>query len=518
MSQKVVYIWGSISSFSGQLLAWLVTKGWHVHLAVKSPLNLFSLSPLDLNSSAEILIEQALGGHTLLRTFKERIKLVHSPETTKDVKYDAVVFCGLPPNFDEPKTARAPWAAAEIRSIAKTLKGIPIFLVSSLWGAVQKDGVVPEEFEFKRRKPTNHWESICQHYENKLLMGLAECESNWYLVRIPMIAGSTVDGRMLNFTGPYSLFHQVARPDMSHLSPAAQGASAIAHDAASKHIHTEETQRNRILKLNYNEDSTMWFLPIDTVVYMFWRFLEDENRPRIFNLVSTQTTLNREWLNYLAKAAGYEAVQYEPSDSLSLPGILRKLLRDDVQVKTRNLFEVAGRYRLQPFRLDQDYFKTIIRAAEAKNWGMPKQKPKQPEFSKRLASYYFEEFLPKKFTDDLVQEVMQSSATIGFVITGADKLGWVLKANNGKALVERLDSDSQPPQVCFRFSGATMTQLIQKQLPLHRALLLRSVEIKGPLLKALRISNVIERFLKEHPLNLAELDTLVRDAHVSNIG
>ena len=61
MSQKVAYIWGPVTSFNGALAAHMARKGWQVHFACKSSLNLLSLSPLDLRTQAQSLLEAALG-------------------------------------------------------------------------------------------------------------------------------------------------------------------------------------------------------------------------------------------------------------------------------------------------------------------------------------------------------------------------------------------------------------------------------------------------------------------------
>jgi hypothetical protein len=61
-----------------------------------------------------------------------------------------------------------------------------------------------------------------------------------------------------------------------------------------------------------------------------------------------------------------------------------------------------------------------------------------------------------------------------------------------------------------------MTQLIQSKLPLHRALLLREVQVEGPLLQALKVTNIIEQFLKDHPIDAAELSSLATEQTVSN--
>jgi hypothetical protein len=491
MTQKLAYLWGPISSFSGPLAALLVNKGWHLHVATKSSLNLFSLVPLDLKSTAHEMLETALGGHEKFRTFQDRIKLVDESELNRATKYDAIVFCGLPPNFDEPRAPRAHWAAAQLPHLLKTLKGIPIYLISSIWGGVQRDGVVPEEFEFTRRKPLTQWEGVCQHYEQMLLQGLESSLSPWYLVRIPMISGYATNGETLNFTGPSGIFREVAQ-------------------IAEKTTGAVE----RRLRLRFNPDSMLSFLPADIASLMFWRYLEDENRPRICNIVNMQATLNQEWLQYAARAAGLQDVVAGEGDDLNLSGTLRKMLLDNVQVRTRNLFEVAGRYQLPPVRLDQDYFEKVLKAGKYRRWGQPSTgERKVLGYSERLAQYYFEEFVPAHFDESWLKKITAGGTSIGFLLKGPDRLGWVLRAyeDSVKPIVERLDPNGERPRICFRFTGTTMTQLIQSKLPLHRALLLREVEVDGPLLQALKVTNVIERFLKEHPMDADQFESVQND-------
>jgi hypothetical protein len=491
MMQKLAYLWGPISSFSGPLAASLVTKGWNLHIATKSSLNLFSLVPLDLRSSAAELLEQYMGGHDHFKLFQDRIKFIDEAELKPATKYDAVIFCGLPPNFDEPRAPRAHWAAERLPAVMKVLKGTPIFLISSIWGGIQRDGVVPEEFEFTRRKPLTQWEGVCQHFEDKILQALDSVESAWYLVRVPMISPRSNNGELVSFTGPASLFREIAN------------------------FGTRTNGRaDKKLRLRFNPDSTLSFLPADAAALTFWRFIEDEQRPRICNMVSTQTALNQEWLQYLARAAGLEEVIAGEGDDLNLPGTLRKMLLDNVQVKTRNLFEVAGRYQLPPVRLDQEYFEKVLRSGKIRQWGSPAaREPKVLGFSERLAQYYFEEFVPANFDVGLLKKVTIGGTTIGFMLKGPDRLGWVLRSpsENGGVVVERLKPEGQRPQICFRFSGQTMTELIQSKLPLHRAFLLREVEVEGPLLQALKVTNVIEKFLKEHPMNAEAFTAVERD-------
>ncbi|HEY9712042.1 MAG TPA: hypothetical protein V6C72_01155, partial [Chroococcales cyanobacterium] len=188
-----------------------------------------------------------------------------------------------------------------------------------------------------------------------------------------------------------------------------------------------------------------------------------------------------------------------------LPGTLRKVLQDSIQVKKRNLFEVSGRYQLPPVNLDKEYFEKVLRFGRQKHWGSPPtRETKVLGFSERLAQYYFEEFLPAQLDENIIKKATIGGTTsIGFLLKGPDRLGWMLKSpdENGSVMVQRLSPEAERPKICFRFSGSTMTQLIQSKLPLHRALLLREVEVDGPLLQALRITNVIEQFLREHPMD-----------------
>lgn len=476
MTHKTAYLWGPLSTFSGPLAALLLRKGWQVHVATKSALNLFSLTPLDLQSAAQTLLERALGGHDQLCIFQERFRFLDQGEIAKGTTYDAVIFCGLPPNFDEARAPRAPWAAGELAGIGKLFRDVPTFVVSSLWGGIQPDGVVPEELEFERRKPVSHWEGVCQQYEQRLLQCISELGARWHLVRLPLITGSTVDGSILNFSGLSSFFRELSAP--------------------SEPLSEEQ----KTLSLTCNPDATLWFSPVNTIVSLFWRLMEDEARPRICNLVSTQSILNREWLQYLSQALGYSELNVVDQDSRTLPGILRKMLKDAVQVKTRNLFEVAGRYHHTPTLLDSAYFEKLIAFGKTENWGRlirPEHKPLT--YSQELAREYFQEYLPANLPDDIASEVTRDGTTVGFHIKAAEPMDFVLKAQEGHAVVEPLDPSQEKPRVIFKFSGETMTRLVQNKISLTRALFNGEVRLKGPLMEGLRVSNVLARFLQSHP-------------------
>jgi len=356
---KTIYIWGTVSTFTAPLAAWLLAKGWHVHIACKSALNIFSLSPLDLPASARDALEIVFGGRNQFKAFQDKLRFLENGEMPHDTTYDALIFCGLPPNFDDARVPRATWAASELPSITRSMKGVPLFMISSLWGGIQPDGVVPEDLEFERRKARHHWERICQNYESKLIQGLSKVESNWYFVRLPLLTPATADGYSYSFTGLANLF--AALDPQLQITPYGPPAKNTLY----------QVEAGQSVSLAHQPDATLWFLPVDTAVYLFWRLLEDNFRPRVCNLVSTQATLNREWLQYLAQALDLkEIIPMREKDDLHLPLVLRKLLLDNVQVKTRKLFEVVGRYQLRPERLDQNYFAKVVEAGRRKNWGV----------------------------------------------------------------------------------------------------------------------------------------------------
>lgn len=490
MAQKTAYIWGPISIFTGSLITFLVKKGWHAHVACKSSLNLLSLSPLDLRSSVQGAIDAAFGGHDKAKAFQDRIKIVEHNEFTKGTIYDAVVFSGMPPNFDEPRAPRAPWSAQELKEVINGTKGSPLFVVSSLHGGVQADGVVPEEYEFARRKPQTTWESICQQYETKVIQKLRNFDHPWYLVRLPLLTGATADGTTLNYSGLYPLLKELS----------------------DKARSLREIQREvKEIKLQFNPNSTLWFMPVDTAVYTFWKYIEDEQRSRTLNLIPTNPLLNMEWIKSVGKALDV-TIRDDDEDRLEVNPVLRKLLTDNVQVKNRNLFEVAGRYHIPPVQIDEAYFQRILSKADGKSWGETPVEKKQTtgiSYSDRLARFYFEEILPDLLnSDSLLDKAITQCHSIGFVIKETSDLRWYLTRDEGQTVLSRYSPSDERPKICFKLSGNALVSLIQSKIPLHRALLMRIVEVEGPIFETLKVTNMIERFWKENPVNADRLSSL----------
>lgn len=484
---KTAYIWGPVSSFSGPLVAGLLQRGWQVHLATKAPWH-FALSPLDLRSYATATIEKAFGGHERYRTFQDRLRLLDVNETARGTTYDAFIFCGMPPNFDEQRVSRAPWAANEFEQLYKKFKDVPTFIVSSLWGAVQTDGVVPEEVECERRKPLTHFESVAQQYEQKLWKALSadpeNIPNNWYLVRLPLIAGNTSDGKAVNYTGVYTMLEKL--------------------DTVAGKIRQD---KKKALEFPYNPDSTFWFLPCDIAVQIFARLVDDANRPKICNLVSTQATLNREWVRDLSSVLGCNKTNPAEDNAVGFPTVLRTMLTENILVKTRNLFEVMGRYQQTPTILDVAYFERTLKAAEEENWGRPItacQLKQDFLFSDQLVLDYFEKFLPAHADSESLKAVTANGAGLGFLIEDTDNATsyrWLVKAENGHTIAEQItDSENgAQPAVTFCFTPQGMMKLIQRKSSLERAIVLREAKVHGKPLELLKASNFLKRFLKENP-------------------
>ena len=506
---KTAYIWGPMSSFNGSLAAHLMIKGWHVHFACKSSLNFLSLSPLDLSSHAQQTLETALGGKEMARTFQDRYRFVEPGEGLKAFKYDAIIFGALPPNFDEARVPRAPWSAADFRNLGKYCKGVSTFIISSLWGGVQKDNVIPEELEFARRKPSTTWEATCQQYEQRILESLNGFEAPWYLVRLPILSGDTRSGELLKPSGLNGLFKalvdQIGKP-------------TFASGSATP------------VKLAYNPDCSLPFLPIDVAVSTFTNFLEDSSRPRVFNLLSTQMTLNREWLHDLASALGVQDIVPDEHDGLNLPGTLRRLLIEPVQVKTRSLFEVAGRYKIQPTPIDKDYFERLLDSARKINFGVQSSQAStqsqqgqtstggahgttggdQIQYTEQIAHFYFEKWVPEKIAQGALKNARLNTLRVGFHLRSGSVYGWMIKVDqDGNPTVSRFDpalaQPNEKPDITFNFSGMALTRLIQHKMLLHRALLMREIDVEGNMLQVLKLSGTIDKFLKDHPLSARDI-------------
>jgi hypothetical protein len=475
MTAKRAYIWGPISSFSGPLIASLLHKGWHVHLPVKSALH-FALSPLDLRSYAQASLEQALGGRDQYKAFQDRLRFLDTSETIKGITYDALIFCGLPPNFDESRVSRASWAVSDFMNIAKKHRGTPVFITSSLWGAIQKDGVVPEEIECERRKAKSQYEGVCQLYENKLLKGLSEQESIWYLMRLPLICGSTKNGETISFSGLYKLFENITN---------------------QTHINNSST-----LKLNYNPDSTLWFLPVDVATHVFWQWLEDYNRPRICNLVSTQATLNQEWLQQLAKAIGLDSVSESQEDIYTVPKDLRSMLNDNILVKTRGLFEVMGRYQQPPTILDEKYFSRLITYAKTKNWGKvwPANTKESLETIEQMACDYFQNFLPQHIDASIFEHSIGNLGALSFYLDNNSDFSWSFKlVGNIVVCSKEITGSSVSKIIRFKMTSRTAADLIRKKISLERALLLQQLQVEGNPGIVFKALALWKQILQDHP-------------------
>ena len=121
----------------------------------------------------------------------------------------------------------------------------------------------------------------------------------------------------------------------------------------------------------------------------------------------------------MARAAGYDALARTDKDTYPLPGILRKMLKDNMLVRTRNLFEVAGRYQQTLSKLDESYFEQMLAFGKLENWGKPLVQEHNPPgltFSAQLAQSYFDEFLPYSIDSDKLNEVTAFDTTLGFFI------------------------------------------------------------------------------------------------------
>ena len=483
-TSKTAYVWGPVSNFSAFLLASLLQNGWHVHIPTKSALQI-SLSPLDLESTAQSAIEKALGPEKS-KLYAENIHFLDGDDVQRGITYDIVIFCGLPTNFDEARVSRSPWAADELQPVLKRLKGVPAIIVSSLWGGIQNDGVVPEEIEFDRRKPRTHFEGVCQQYEARILKVVSKDDCKWHLLRLPLILGSSETGRSSNFSGLYKLLKEVKQ---AAVTP--EGASA------------------GDVELAYNPDATLWMLPANEAADIVVKFAEDNARPSICNLVPTSVTLNQEWLHELAQYAGISALVPAEKDSLNLPGTLRNMLSDNMQVKTRNLFEVVGRYHIaSPFVPSRDYFTKISEYAIENNWGQIRANEAAEPFSPERARYYFEHFLPANLTDKMKKALSSFKQGLAFSVGELDDCRWILSSDDAASVVvehfpgsqnqDGANSKSETKRVTFTISPIAFAKLSSGKLMFEQALVTKALQVSGPPIQCVKACDFLRRFIRHH--------------------
>lgn len=462
MTTRIAYFWGPMSSFAAELVSWLLHNGWTVHVPTKSAFHI-SLSPLDLRSTVESSCQRVLGLEK--RVLAERLVLLDAQEIPKGVHYDILVFCGLPPNPDEPRVSRAPWAADELKTICQRLKSVPAIVVSSLWAGIQQDGVVPEEVEFERRKPHSHYEAICQQYEQKIVGALEACESLWHLVRLPLITGKLGNGFSLGFTGLAPLLERLS-----------------SHPGAT-------------LEVPYNPDATFWMLPSDVSAKLVGQLIADPTRPRICNLVSTQARLNQEWLPDLAQACDLEGIINSEKDTLSLPGTLKSMLTDNIQVRTRNLFELLGRHHNAPIVMDKEYFKRLVEFGRAASWGHLKKS--EEDFSSEAAERYFLKFLPERINANQLKAVASFKGGIVFSIGSLDH-SWILSAGGNQAEVKLYDPVNDSPAVRIVIQPHGFARLVENRIAFEYALISKTLRAEGKALESLKALDLFKRFLKDN--------------------
>ncbi len=342
-----ILIWGPATSFSIPVAIAMAKSGWEVHFVGKSFLNL--MTPLNLKAGLKTALKLNFLDEIKDENFDDCIKVVDSNSINSNNNYSAVIFCGLPPHFDEAKLPRAPWSIDEFCKLANLFKQIPVYFISSIWSAVQEeDGTVLEDIGYVKRKPETAFEAVCQSYENELVK--RNKFANWYLIRIPLILGDSHNGKTTNFTGLYSLIHQMIILKNSH-------SDTMAHSV------------NGSLNLNYNPHACLNWLPVDVLTFLLVNYINDPIAPKICNLVPTQALLNEEWINTLAKAVGFSKAIKSDYDNLGIQPTLRKLLNENIQIKMRNLYEVIGRYKPNLSNLDENYYGNLITYANTKNWG-----------------------------------------------------------------------------------------------------------------------------------------------------
>lgn len=200
---------------------------------------------------------------------------------------------------------------------------------------------------------------------------------------------------------------------------------------------------------------------------MFWRFLEDEDKPQLLNMVPTNPTLNREWVAHLCSVFGIDNIEESNEGDLNLSPTITKLLKDKVQVTSKNLYALAGKYHIPPVITDPAYFKKLVDNASDEFLDVANEKAGKKDKSinyEKLIKLYFEDFLPSVLnTDGFIDKAISKGKEIGFKIKETSDDIWILKSQNGESIAQKSTLENQKPKVCFKLSSGTLFRLLEKR-------------------------------------------------------
>lgn len=170
-----------------------------------------------------------------------------------------------------------------------------------------------------------------------------------------------------------------------------------------------------------------------------------------------------------------------------------------MQVKTRNLYDVLGKYHHAPMVLPPDYFSKQLEFAEKNNWGQNKPQPARAPFSQEKAREYFEEFLPANLDKKMLKALAGFSGGLSFKIAEQDDCSWLLSSENGEARVVPFDQESGKAQVNFVLNAASFGQLCSGKLMFEQALLTKALQVSsGNPIQSLLACDFLRRFLRHH--------------------
>jgi hypothetical protein len=119
--------------------------------------------------------------------------------------------------------------------------------------------------------------------------------------------------------------------------------------------------------------------------------------------------------------------------------------------------------------------------------------------------------VPEKISQGALANAKIKDTSIGFHIRAGAIHGWILRRHqdSGNLTIDHYDPSSDKPDICFHFSGMTLSSLIQNKMHLHRALLMREVEVEGNLFQLWKIVAAIDRFLREHPISVQDIPSQI---------
>ncbi|MCA9255110.1 MAG: SDR family oxidoreductase [Phycisphaerales bacterium] len=175
---------------------------------------------------------------------------------------------------------------------------------------------------------------------------------------------------------------------------------------------------------------------------------------------------------------------------------VRAYLGRDVTFETTYLASIGESHPL----VDATQFERAVRFARDARWGRSSSRAESAEHSHFDPARYFEEFVPSRLPQSSVASIRSFSAIVRYVIEGLRNGEWVCRYNAGRLIETHRGPNTLSEDFGFRIQRDAFEHLVTGRKSLQSAYFQAEAEIFGNTLMALKMTPIIDTFIREHPL------------------